>query len=103
MGYEEALTRKDSLSKKWYICSAHFLWIGDRTRQPGGAHVEFLSGVDNPIGIKVGPTITKNDLLDLCEKLNPRNEWGKLTLISRMGTENIRNKLPPLINAVKQS
>ena len=103
LGYEHALTRQDSLTGKWYNCSAHFLWIGDRTRQPNGAHVEFLSGVDNPIGIKVGPTINEEELITLCEKLNPENEWGKLTLISRMGADTIRSKLPPLIKTIKES
>jgi 3-deoxy-7-phosphoheptulonate synthase len=103
LGYEHALTRQDSLTEKWYNCSAHFLWIGDRTRQPNGAHVEFLSGVDNPIGIKVGPTINKEKLISLCEKLNPENEWGRLTLISRMGADTVRSKLPPLIKAIKES
>ena len=103
LGYEHALTRQDSLTGKWYNCSAHFLWIGDRTRQPNGAHVEFLSGVDNPIGIKVGPTINEEDLITLCEKLNPKNEWGKLTLISRMGADTVRSKLPPLIKTIKES
>ena len=103
LGYEHALTRQDSLTEKWYNCSAHFLWIGDRTRQPNGAHVEFLSGVDNPIGIKVGHTINKEELISLCEKLNPENEWGRLTLISRMGADTVRSKLPPLIKAIKES
>ena len=103
MGYEHALTRQDSLTEKWYDCSAHFLWIGDRTRQPDGAHVEFLSGVDNPIGIKVGPTIIEDELVTLCEKLNPENEWGKLTLITRMGADAIRNKLPPIIKSIKEN
>ena len=103
LGYEHALTRQDSLTEKWYNCSAHFLWIGDRTRQPNGAHVEFLSGVDNPIGIKVGPSINKEELISLCEKLNPENEWGRLTLISRMGADTVRSKLPPLIKAIKES
>ena len=103
MGYEHALTRQDSLTEKWYDCSAHFLWIGDRTRQPDGAHVEFLSGVDNPIGIKVGPTIIEDELITLCEKLNPENEWGKLTLITRMGADAIRNKLPPIIKSIKEN
>ena len=103
LGYEHALTRQDSLTGKWYNCSAHFLWIGDRTRQPNGAHVEFLSGVDNPIGIKVGPTINEEELIALCEKLNPENEWGKLTLISRMGADTVRSKLPPLIKTIKES
>jgi len=103
MGYEYALTRQDSLTEKWYDCSAHFLWIGDRTRQPDGAHVEFLSGVDNPIGIKVGPTIIEDELIALCEKLNPENEWGKLTLITRMGADAIRSKLPPIIKSIKEN
>ena len=103
LGYEHALTRQDSLTYKWYNCSAHFMWIGDRTRQPDGAHVEFLSGVENPIGVKVGPSITEDELLSLCEKLNPDNEFGRLTLIARFGAESIRKHLPPLIQAVKEN
>ena len=103
LGYENALTRLDSITGKWYTCSGHFLWIGDRTRQPDGAHVEFLSGVDNPIGIKVGPSITEDELLRLTEKLNPDNEWGRLTLISRMGADKIRKKLPPLIRKLNEN
>ena len=103
LGYEHALTRQDSLTDKWYNCSAHFMWIGDRTRQPDGAHVEFLSGVENPIGVKVGPSITEDELLSLCEKLNPDNEFGRLTLIARFGAESIRKHLPPLIQAVKEN
>ena len=103
LGYEHALTRQDSLTDKWYNCSAHFMWIGDRTRQPDGAHVEFLSGVENPIGVKVGPSITEDELLSLCEKLNPDNEFGRLTLIARFGAESIRKHLPPLIRAVKEN
>ena len=103
LGYEQALTRQDSLTGRWYICSAHFLWIGDRTRQPEGAHVELLSGVYNPVGIKIGPSITEDELLLLCEKLNTENEWGRLSLITRMGADTIRSKLPPLIRAVKES
>ena len=103
LGYEQSLTRQDSLTNKWYNCSAHFLWIGDRTRQPKGAHVEFLSGVDNPVGIKVGPSITEEELIFLCEKLNPEYKWGRLTLIVRMGANTIRSKLPPLIKAIKES
>ena len=102
LGYEHALTRRDSITEKWYTCSGHFLWIGDRTRQPEGAHVEFLSGVENPIGIKIGPDITKDELFMLCEKLNPNNEWGRLTLISRMGADKIRKKLPLLIHGIKE-
>ena len=103
LGYEHALTRQDSLTDKWYNCSAHFMWIGDRTRQPDGAHVEFLSGVENPIGVKVGPSITEDELLSLCEKLNPDNEFGRLTLIARFGAESIRKHLPPLIRGVKEN
>jgi 3-deoxy-7-phosphoheptulonate synthase len=99
--YEQALTRVDSTSGDWYACSAHFLWIGDRTRQPEGAHVEFLRGVRNPIGIKVGPTTEIADLLRLIEILNPTDEPGRITLISRMGAERVMQKLPPLLRAVQ--
>jgi 3-deoxy-7-phosphoheptulonate synthase len=99
--YEQALTRVDSTSGDWYACSAHFLWIGDRTRQPDGAHVEFLRGVRNPIGIKVGPTTDIADLLKLIETLNPDDEPGRITLISRMGAERVAAKLPPLLRAVQ--
>ena len=101
--YEQALTRQDSISKKWYTCSGHFLWIGDRTRQIDGAHVEFLSGVENPIGIKIGPSITAGELNKLCNKLNPSNEYGRITLISRMGADTIRKKLPTLIKSIKKN
>ena len=100
--YEEALTRVDSTSGDWYGCSAHFLWIGDRTRQPEGAHVEFLRGVRNPIGIKVGPTTPEEDLLAMLALLNPANEPGRITLISRMGVDKVLAKLPPLLRAVKR-
>ncbi|GBR11893.1 class II 3-deoxy-7-phosphoheptulonate synthase [Acetobacter oeni] len=99
--YEQAMTRIDSTSGEWYDCSAHFLWIGDRTRQPDGAHVEFLRGVRNPIGIKVGPTTQIEDLERLLEILNPGDEAGRITLISRMGAAKIRDHLPPLVRAVK--
>ncbi len=99
--YEQALTRVDSTSGDWYACSAHFLWVGDRTRQPDGAHVEFLRGVKNPIGIKVGPTTPVAELLRLIEILNPDDEPGRLTLISRMGAEAVGQKLPPLLRAVQ--
>ncbi len=99
--YEQALTRVDSTSGDWYACSAHFLWIGDRTRQPDGAHVEFLRGVQNPIGLKVGPTTEAAELLELIATLNPRNEPGRLTLIVRMGAEQVGRKLPPLLRAVQ--
>jgi 3-deoxy-7-phosphoheptulonate synthase len=100
--YEQALTRIDSTSGDWYACSAHFLWIGDRTRQPDGAHVEFLRGVRNPIGIKVGPTTSAEDLLRLIETLNPQDEAGRLTLIVRMGAEQVAAKFPPLLRAVQR-
>ena len=99
--YEQALTRVDSTSGDWYACSAHFLWIGDRTRQPDGAHVEFLRGVRNPIGIKVGPTTPAAELLRLIETLNPRDEPGRITLISRMGADHVDQRLPPLLRAVQ--
>jgi len=100
--YEQALTRVDSTSGDWYCCSAHFLWIGDRTRQPDGAHVEFLRGVKNPLGLKVGPTTSIDDLLKLSEILSLQNEPGRLTLISRMGAEQVRTHLPPLLRAIKR-
>ena len=99
--YEQALTRIDSTTGDQYACSAHFLWIGDRTRQPDGAHVEFLRGVRNPIGIKVGPTTPAAELLRLIEILNPKDEPGRLTLITRMGAEQVGQKLPPLLRAVQ--
>ncbi len=98
--YEQALTRIDSTSGDWYCCSAHFLWVGDRTRQVDGAHVEFLRGVKNPVGIKVGPSTNADDLLRLIDLLSPANEAGRLTLISRMGAERVRGDLPPLMRAV---
>ncbi|HEX5327078.1 MAG TPA: 3-deoxy-7-phosphoheptulonate synthase class II, partial [Acetobacteraceae bacterium] len=85
--FEQALTRVDSTSGNWYGCSAHFLWIGDRTRQADGAHVEFLRGVKNPIGMKAGPTLEPDDLLRILDLLNPANEPGRITLISRMGAD----------------
>ncbi len=100
--YEQALTRVDSTSGDWYACSAHFLWIGDRTRQADGAHVEFLRGVKNPIGLKVGPTTAPDDLLRLIDALNPADEPGRLTLIARMGAEKVARLLPPLLRAVQR-
>ena len=94
LNYESALTRKDSLSGGWYDCSAHMLWIGDRTRQPDHAHVEFLRGVKNPIGIKVGPSTDVSDLEKLLDILNPENELGRITLIARMGSEKITDLYP---------
>jgi len=103
LGYDSALTRIDESDGKPYVGSAHMLWIGDRTRSPDEAHVEFLRGVANPIGLKVGPSISKDALLKLCDILNPENEPGRLTLISRMGAEKIEDLLPPLVRAVKQA
>jgi len=99
--YEEALTRKDSVTGDWYDCSAHMLWIGDRTRQPDHAHVEFLRGVQNPIGIKVGPTTDPDDLRRLLDILNPMNEPGRINLIARMGAEKIGDYLPKLVRLVR--
>lgn len=101
--YEQALTRIDSTSGEWYGCSAHFLWIGDRTRQPEGAHVEFLRGIKNPIGIKVGPSANTDDLMKLLDILNPTNEAGRISLITRMGASKIRDLLPPFVHAINQS
>lgn len=103
LGYEQALTRLDSLTDDWYDCSAHMLWIGERTRQLDGAHVEFLRGVHNPLGCKIGPTATAQDVLALCEALNPEQIPGRLTLITRMGADNVVEKLPPLLEAVRDS
>ncbi|MFQ5534397.1 MAG: class II 3-deoxy-7-phosphoheptulonate synthase [Sphingomonadales bacterium] len=100
--YEEAMTRVDSTSGDWYDTSAHMLWIGDRTRQPDGAHVEFLSGVHNPLGCKIGPTTDPSELLKLIDKLNPANQPGRLTLICRMGAGLVEDKLPPIIRAVER-
>ncbi len=100
--YEEALTRQDSLTGDWYDCSAHMVWIGDRTRQPDGAHVEFLRGVGNPIGIKCGPSLDNDDLMRLIQTLNPTNDPGRITLIARMGHDQVEKHLPPLIRAVQR-
>jgi len=99
--YEQAMTRIDSTTDDWYDVSAHMLWIGERTRQPNGAHVEFLRGVKNPIGLKCGPKMTADDLLRLIDILNPDNEPGRLTLIARMGDEKIATGLPHLLRATK--
>ncbi len=103
LGYESSLTRFDETDGKWYGTSAHMLWIGDRTRQPEEAHVEFLKGLANPIAFKVGPGMARDTLLQLLETLNPDNEPGRLTLISRMGQAKIGELLPPLVRAVKES
>lgn len=100
--YEEAMTRIDSTTGDTYDCSGHLLWIGERTRQADGAHVEFLRGVHNPIGIKIGPTYDLDDVKRLVEILNPANEAGRITLISRFGTGQIEKKLPPLLREMKR-
>ena len=102
--YERALTREDSTADthpSWVATSAHMLWIGDRTRQPDGAHVEFLRGVPNPVGVKCGPSLAIDDLMRLIDVLNPGNEAGRLVLIARMGADKIEAKLAPLVRAVK--
>jgi 3-deoxy-7-phosphoheptulonate synthase len=101
LNFEQALTRKDSLTDEWYDCSAHMLWIGDRTRQLDGAHVEFLRGVKNPIGVKVGPSMQPDELIKLIDILNPDNEPGRLNLIARMGADHVLKLLPPLLSRVK--
>ncbi|MDX1606903.1 MAG: 3-deoxy-7-phosphoheptulonate synthase class II [Candidatus Competibacterales bacterium] len=100
--YEQALTRIDSTSGDWYDCSAHMLWIGDRTRDPDGAHVEFARGLNNPIGLKCGPNLGPDELLRLIDILDPHNEPGRLSLIVRMGAGRVGQGLPPLIRAVQR-
>ena len=103
LGYEEALTRQDSLTGDWYDCSAHMVWIGERTRGLDDAHIEFFRGIHNPIGCKVGPTATVEEVLGLCEALNPERVPGRLTLISRMGADKVRDHLPPILGAVRDA
>lgn len=101
LDYEEALTRQDSTAgDAWYDCSAHMLWVGARTKGPDSAHVEFLSGVGNPVGVKIDRTVEPDFLLDLCERLNPERRPGRLTLVSRMGRAHVSERLPRLIEAV---
>ncbi len=100
--YEQALTRRDSLTGDWYDCSAHMLWIGDRTRFDGSAHVEFLRGVGNPIGMKCGPSLEPDALLRMLDTLNPAREAGRMTLISRFGNDKVREGLPKLVRAVRR-
>lgn len=102
LGYEMALTREDSTGGGWYDCSAHMLWIGERTRQIDGAHVEFLRGVNNPIGVKIGPDYDLDNVKRLIDALNPENEAGRLTLITRLGMTNIEKVLPPLLREAKR-
>jgi 3-deoxy-7-phosphoheptulonate synthase len=100
--FEQAMTRVDSTTGDWYDTSAHMLWIGDRTRQLDGAHVEFMRGIKNPIGLKCGPSLEPDDLLRLIDALNPQNIPGRLTLIARFGSDRVAEKLPPLVRAVKR-
>jgi 3-deoxy-7-phosphoheptulonate synthase len=101
LGYEQAMTRIDSTSGDWYDTSAHFVWIGDRTRQADGAHVEFCRGIKNPIGLKCGPSLEPEDLIRLIDILNPANEPGRLTLIARFGADKVAGGLPRLVRAVQ--
>ena len=103
LDYEEGLTRKDSLTGDWYDCSAHMLWIGERTRQADGAHVEFFAGVHNPLGVKLGPDATPEEALELCEQLNPARIPGRLTFIVRMGADRLAGTLPGLLRAVTEA
>ncbi|MBE0380709.1 class II 3-deoxy-7-phosphoheptulonate synthase [Pseudoalteromonas prydzensis] len=102
LGYEEALTRRDHLSGDWYDCSAHFVWIGERTRQLDHAHIEFFKGIKNPIGVKVGPGMDPDELIRLIDAVNPDNIPGRLTLITRMGADVLPEKLPALVRKVQQ-
>ncbi|AZO62659.1 3-deoxy-7-phosphoheptulonate synthase class II [Mesorhizobium sp. M1A.F.Ca.IN.022.07.1.1] len=102
LGYEEALTRVDSTSGDWYATSGHMIWIGDRTRQPDHAHVEYCRGIENPLGLKCGPSLTPDGLLELIDLLNPENEPGRLTLIARFGSDKVAEHLPKLVRAVKK-
>tara|TARA_E500000075_G_scaffold127300_1_gene132764 strand:- start:90 stop:1397 length:1308 start_codon:yes stop_codon:yes gene_type:complete len=103
LNYEEALTREDTITaeKGWYSTSAHLLWVGDRTRQHDHGHIEFLSGIQNPVGIKCGPSLEPDDLIRLIEKINPENDTGKVVLICRMGSEKVFDHLPKLIKKIQ--
>src|SRR6476619_7903095 len=103
LDYEEPLVRTDSTTGDWYACSAHFLWVGERTRQLDGAHLEFLSGLHNPVGAKVGPSMTPDELVALAARLNPHRLPGRLTLITRFGADRVHELLPPLLRAVRES
>ena len=102
LGYEQAMTRVDSTTGDWYATSGHFLWVGDRTRQLDHAHIDYLRGIKNPIGVKIGPSMSPDELLKLVDLLNPQNEPGRLTLIARFGADKVGKYLPQLINAVKR-
>jgi 3-deoxy-7-phosphoheptulonate synthase len=103
LGYEEALTRRDSLTDDWYDCSAHLLWVGERTRQPDGAHVQFLSGVQNPVGVKLGPDASPDEVVELCRRLDPGRTPGRLVLIARLGKDRVDETLPPIVRAVQRA
>jgi 3-deoxy-7-phosphoheptulonate synthase len=102
LGFEQSMTRVDSTSGLWYDTSAHLVWIGERTRQPDGAHVEFCRGLANPIGLKAGPNMTADELLTLCDILDPANEPGRLTVIVRMGQDLVERRLPALVRAIRR-
>jgi len=102
LGFEEAFTRADSITGDWYATSGHMLWIGDRTRQPDHAHIEYVRGIKNPIGLKCGPTLEPDELIGLIDTLNPQNEPGRLTLITRFGADKVGEHLPGLIHAVQR-
>ncbi|MHB1710832.1 MAG: 3-deoxy-7-phosphoheptulonate synthase, partial [Acidimicrobiales bacterium] len=102
LDYEEALTRRDSLTGDWYDCSAHMLWVGERSRQLDGAHCEFLAGIHNPLGCKLGPSATADDVVALCERLNPERIPGRLTFITRFGAGAVEAGLPPLLTATRE-
>lgn len=102
LNYEEAFVRRDSLTGRWYDCSAHMLWIGDRTRQLDGAHVEFMRGIENPIGVKVGPSMDPDELIRLLDTLNPDNDPGRLNLIVRMGADKVEAHFPRLLRKLKE-
>jgi len=99
LGYEEALSREDSLTGGWYDCSAHQVWVGDRTRQLGGAHLSFLAEIENPVAVKLGPTATADDVRGICDQINPDRVPGRLSLITRMGARLVEEALPPLVTA----
>ncbi len=101
LGYEEAMTRVDSTTGGWYDTSAHMVWIGDRTRQPDGAHVEFCRGIENPIGLKCGPSLDPDDLIRILDTIDPKNEPGRVVLIARFGADNVATGLPPLLRRVR--
>jgi 3-deoxy-7-phosphoheptulonate synthase len=100
--FEESMTRIDSTTGEYHDTSAHFVWIGDRTRQLDGGHVEFCRGIENPIGIKCGPTSKPEEIVKICNAINPKNEKGKITLISRFGCENVGKFLPKLVRTIKK-